>query len=137
VEAARNSGALITADFGLEQGREIFALPGKVDSNNSFGTNALIQQGAKLVSCVEDILEEFILPVAAGAKAEKKEEAARASLGNKEERKIYNLISADSVQLDELAEKTNMDIPRISDILLRLQFKKLIKQLPGKQFVRS
>lgn len=58
-EAARNSGALITADFALEQGREVFALPGKVDSKTSFGTNGLIKQGAKLVSCVDDILEEI------------------------------------------------------------------------------
>ncbi len=61
VEAARNSGALITADFALEQGREVFALPGKVDSSTSFGTNELIKQGAKLVSCVDDIIEEFAL----------------------------------------------------------------------------
>lgn len=60
VEAARNSGALITADFALEQGREVFALPGKVDSFTSFGTNELIKQGAKLVSCVDDIIEEFL-----------------------------------------------------------------------------
>ncbi|MCM8789491.1 MAG: DNA-processing protein DprA [Candidatus Omnitrophica bacterium] len=59
VEAARNSGALITADFALEQGRDVFALPGKIDSNLSFGTNGLIKQGAKLVSCVDDILEEL------------------------------------------------------------------------------
>ena len=63
VEAARNSGALITADFALEQGREVFALPGKVDSNTSFGTNGLIKQGAKLVSGVDDILEELQIAV--------------------------------------------------------------------------
>src|SRR3989338_9654267 len=56
VVAARNSGALITANFALEQGRDVFALPGKVDSQTSFGTNGLIKQGAKLVSCVDDIL---------------------------------------------------------------------------------
>ncbi len=69
VEAAGNSGALITADFALEQGREVFALPGKVDSFTSSGTNGLIKQGAKLVSCVDDIIEEFNL---FGSKNEKK-----------------------------------------------------------------
>ena len=60
-EAAKNSGALITADFALEQGREVFAIPGKVDSATSFGTNQLIKQGAKLVDSIEDILEELNL----------------------------------------------------------------------------
>src|SRR3990167_9514020 len=59
VEAARNSGALITADFALEQGRDVFAVPGKVDSATSFGTNQLIKQGAKLTDSIEDILEEL------------------------------------------------------------------------------
>ena len=58
-EAAKNSGALITADFALEQGREVFAIPGKVDSATSFGANQLIKQGAKLVDSIEDILEEL------------------------------------------------------------------------------
>ncbi|MDD5116795.1 MAG: DNA-processing protein DprA [Candidatus Omnitrophica bacterium] len=58
-EAARNSGALITADFALEQGREVFALPGRIDSNGSTGPNSLLKQGAKLVTCCEDILEEL------------------------------------------------------------------------------
>lgn len=59
VEAARNSGALITADFALEQGRDVFALPGKIDSRTSWGANELIKDGAKLVSSVSDIMEEF------------------------------------------------------------------------------
>ena len=139
VEAARNSGALITADFALEQGKEVFALPGKVDSSTSFGTNGLIKQGAKLVSCIDDILEELILPIKNknlddNAGADNKLES---SFVDKEEGAIYNSISGQAIQLDELAEKTNMDIPRISAILLKLQLKRLIKQLPGKQFIRS
>ena len=136
VEAAKNSGALITVDFALEQGREVFALPGKVDSGNSFGTNGLIKQGAKLVSCVEDILEEFNLPEEQ-ARKDKVEKTDKSDATDGEEGRIYDLISSQSVHLDELLEKTNLDIPQISDILLKLQLKKLIKQLPGKQFARA
>ncbi|MFA5287399.1 MAG: DNA-processing protein DprA [Candidatus Omnitrophota bacterium] len=133
VEAARNSGALITADFALEQGREVFAIPGKIDSPTSFGTNELIKQGAKLTSNVFDILEEFIQP----APVDKKEliNDEKSSVSGEEER-LLNLISVQAVQLEELVERTEMDIPQISAVLLKLQIQKLVKQLPGKQFVR-
>jgi DNA processing protein len=138
VEAARNSGALITADFALEQGREVFALPGKVDSGTSFGTNELIKQGAKLVSCADDILEEFSLYINANNKTRGEEEPLlKSELSNDEEMQLYNLISSEAIQLDELIERANLDIPKISVLLLSLQMKKLIQQLPGKQFVRS
>jgi len=138
-EAARNSGALITADFALEQGRDVFALPGKVDSDNSLGTNGLIQQGAKLVSCVDDILEEYLYCINSSREQSlvKRKEDLSPDLCSKEEGNVYNLVSQQSIQLDELIEKTNMDISKISGILLKLQMRKLIKQLPGKLFVRS
>jgi len=134
VEAARNSGALITADFALEQGREVFALPGKVDAQNSFGTNGLIKQGAKLVSCVGDILEEFDLDKSRPNIPEA-QKMPKLNLVE-EELLLYNLISQEPALLDELAQKANLDIPRISRILFGLQVKKMIKELPGKQFIR-
>jgi DNA processing protein len=158
VEAAKNSGALITADCALEQGREVFALPGKVDSANSFGTNALIKQGAKLVVDSQDILEE--LNIARFLRPHEQEDrlealvpwsdlpqeprilspavkATERTLFVAEEEQVYSLISREAVTMDELAEKTCMEIPRISDILLNLQLRKLIQQLPGKLFIRS
>lgn len=135
VEAAQNSGALITADFALEQGRDVFAIPGKVDSANSFGTNELIKQGAKLASCVGDILEEFVQPVKPPVKEAKKANKNKV-LDDGDEVKVYDLINEESIQLDDLVEKANLDIPRISDILLRLRLKKLVQELPGKQYVR-
>jgi DNA processing protein len=139
-EAARNSGALITADFALEQAREVFALPGKVDSANSFGTNDLIKQGAKLVSCVEDLLEE--LPVY-------RQETRNSSGGKKEKSKgtgeslscaeseLYNIISDTPLSVDEIVEKTELNLSLITALLLNLVLKKFVRQLPGRQFVRS
>jgi DNA processing protein len=138
VEAARNSGALITADFALEQGRDVFALPGKVDSNTSFGTNGLIKQGGKLVSCVEDILEEFNLSVETkNAKIELTNESITRQDLVGEELLLYNIIPNQPLQLDDIVEKADISISCVSQILLNLQIRKLIKQLPGKQFVRS
>ena len=133
-EAAKNSGALITADFALEQGREVFALPGRIDSNFSIGANELIKQGAKLVSGVEDILDEFNL---VSESSVKKEEAARVSPSGKNESRIYELITRQATSLDELIEKASLDVSSVSGILLSLQLRKLIRQLPGKQFIRS
>ena len=135
VEAARNSGALITADFALEQGREVFALPGKVDAKNSFGTNGLIKQGAKLVSCVDDIMEE-LQPYVFSAPPERTSVVPQKLAIAEKESFLYNLISYQPALLDDIVEKLDIDIPEISSLLLRLQVKKLIKQLPGKLLVR-
>jgi len=138
IEAAKNSGALITADFALEQGREVFALPGKIDSGNSFGTNELIKQGAKLITCADEILEGLIVPLGAVIRnREPSNGQAVFDFRDDEEAQVYRMISTDSVSFDGILEKTNLEFGRISDILLKLQLKKLIRQLPGKQFVRN
>lgn len=147
VEACRNSGAIITADFALEQGREVFALPGKVDSPNSSGTNDLIKQGAKLCSCVDDILEEFDTFLVAAQKNKKRPSGAletcsagrlfaEAGAETGEESRLFGLLKNEPICMDELVEKSDMDIVKLSDILLRLVMKRLVKQLPGKQFAR-
>lgn len=135
VEAARNSGALITADFALEQGREVFALPGKIDSGTSFGTNALIKQGAKLVSGVEDIIEELDYGFDRFKSAKEKVAMRNRLSDNTQEEKLYGLISDTPAQMDELVEASGMSIPELSGIIFSLQAKKLIRQLPGKQYV--
>jgi DNA processing protein len=133
-EAAKNSGAMITADFALEQGRDVFAIPGKIDSLYSSGTNALIKQGAKLVTDVSDILEELGLELQL---SQTHCVAKRHNFKDEREDLLYGLINERAVLLDELVDKSNMDIPVISAILLKLEIKKLIVQLPGKYFVRS
>jgi len=135
VEASRNSGALITADFALEQGREVFALPGKIDSGTSFGTNALIKEGAKLVTCPEEVAEEFLLNKNEPLKNKKDLEKDFPAL-EEEEEALYRLISNDPVCIDEIARKANIHISKLSQIILQLQVKHLIKQLAGKQYIR-
>jgi DNA processing protein len=135
-EAAQNSGALITADFALEQGREVFVLPGRIDSAGSMGTNALIKQGAKAVTCCQDILEELNLAPLSMEKiepAEKQQEIA----GGKEENRIYGYITRQPVAIDDLVQKTALSSSQVLSLILKLQLKKLIKALPGKQFIRS
>ncbi len=136
VEAARNSGALITADFALEQGREVFALPGAVNSPNAFGTNELIKQGAKLVSSKEDVLEGLNLFLATGVPQENRGLDPADDFSD-EERILYDLISAQPLFLDEILGKVSLAMPLAYELLLKLQMKKLIKQLPGKRFVRA
>ncbi|MFH0739014.1 MAG: DNA-processing protein DprA [Candidatus Omnitrophota bacterium] len=135
VEAAKNSGALITADFALEQGREVFAVPGEINCASSFGTNELIKQGAKLVSCTEDIIQEFNFTVGISHKERVQPVKRELDLSDKEA-VLFELLSSQPLDLDTIIEKINMGIPDISAILLKLRIKKLIKELPGKQFIK-
>jgi DNA processing protein len=135
-EAARNSGALITADFALEQGREVFALPGRIDSTGSMGTNILIQQGAKIVTCCEDILEELNLTAADVEKTEPQPARQEAESATAENR-IYGYISRQPTGIDELVERSSLNASRVLGLILKLQFKKLIKVLPGKLYMRN
>ncbi|MDD2703575.1 MAG: DNA-processing protein DprA [Candidatus Omnitrophica bacterium] len=140
VEAARNSGALITANFALEQGREVFALPGKIDSAGSFGTHELIKQGAKLVTSVADIEEELQIGILPKSKAVPVPETGNANAVFPEltpqEASVFFLFHDRAIHLDELAENSGVEISKIYSILLRLQQRNLIKELPGKQFMR-
>lgn len=137
VEAALNSGALITADFALEQGRDVFALPGKIDSRNSSGANQLIKQGAKLVTCVDDILDEYNFKASAQPVVKNRIKNALDIELNQDESALYDLISSQPISLDEIAGCLNLDIPRIFPMLLKLEVKKLIKPIAGKQYIRN
>lgn len=134
VEAAKTSGSLITADFALEQGREVFALPGEISSLNSFGTNNLIRQGAKLVVSKEDILEE-ITGVLCEVSKDRNNRILKLGL-DEEESFLYNLISDEAISLDEILVKSGKKF-NVFKPLLKLQTKDVIRQLPGKQFMRS
>jgi len=132
VEAAEKSGALITCDCALEQGREVFAVPGKVDSVTSKGTNRLIKQGAKLAQGVEDILEELNLGNLRSCPAV----SAEGNILDKNESLVYTLLSSDPKHVDDICQESGIGLNKIAGILLNLEIKKFVKQLPGKNFVK-
>lgn len=130
VEAAEGSGSLITAQCALEQGRDIFAIPGNIHSMNSRGANRLIKQGAKLVERVEDILEELS---GVAEKAGEPPPLSRLSF-SPAEASICSLLSSTPLHIDEIATKCALTVADVSAILLRLELDGIIIQHPGKLF---
>ncbi len=137
VEAAQESGALITAGYALEQGREIFAVPNNIFNKYSKGTHKLIKQGAKLTEDVNDIIEEIESFRQAWKNPkksfEKPEEHSKLSV---DECQVYKSISYEPLYIDQIAEKNNLKINILSSVLVGLEMKGKIKQLSGKRFVR-
>ncbi len=106
-----------------------------MDSPNAFGTNGLIKDGAKLVCCVDDIIEE--LNIGIDLEPVLKEIQRKPADLSADESALYNSIAKEPVELDELLEKTRLSGSRACELLLGLQLRRLIRQLPGQQFVRS
>jgi DNA processing protein len=135
VEAGLNSGALITASQALEQGRSVYAVPGHINAPSAMGSNRLIQQGAKLVMDASDVLDDLqiLLP-----ETKPSPEAAARPLPplSKEERRVYDAIEASETAIDQIAAKCDLPSATVSSTLLRLELKRLVKQLPGKYFVK-
>jgi len=136
VEAGAKSGALLTAQFALEQNREVFAIPGNIGAKNSEGTNQLIKQGAKLVTSVEDILEELNL-IKSVQQEEKNQIERDLSQLSEMEKSIYNLIAHEPYHIDKIAQETHVTTSCALSTLLSLELKGFIKQLSGKMFVRT
>ncbi|MBA3881195.1 MAG: DNA-protecting protein DprA [Chthoniobacterales bacterium] len=135
VEAGLNSGALITASQALEQGRSVYAVPGHINAPSAQGSNRLIQQGAKLVMEANDILDDLnlLLP-----EARPSLDAAVRPLPTltADERRVYDAIEASETSIDDIASKSDLPSGSVSSTLLRLELKRLVKQLPGKYFVK-
>lgn len=135
IEAAKKSGSLITVEMGLEQGREIFAIPGRVTDIYSEGTNNLIKMGAKLVSNVDDILEEFKLQINSKMVNDTKKQNKIQELLDKTEKKVYSCLSLEPKFIDDIANISKMNIQDIMHILFMLEMKGVVKQLPNKNFI--
>jgi DNA processing protein len=143
VQGEQYSGSIITARLGMEFGREIYAVPGNVTEPMSFASHQLIRQGAKLVAGWEDVIEELPTPVRTElfpveeAPAKERELLVEQALGEIE-RKIYGLLKADaSAHVDELVETTGLNSSEVLAALCEMEMRGVVRQLPGKQFLRA
>ncbi|NCO82814.1 MAG: DNA-protecting protein DprA [Nitrospirae bacterium CG_4_10_14_3_um_filter_44_29] len=130
VEAAANSGSLITAGCALEQGKEIFAVPGNINSATSKGTNELLKKGAKLVQSAEDIIEE-LAPVLKGYIRTREKADIELTV---EEKKLCDIMTAEPKHVDILLRESRMPAQTALGILLCLELKGIVKQTEGKKF---
>lgn len=138
VEAGQKSGSLITARLAAEQNREVFAVPGDINSFRSRGTHALIKQGAKLVEKSSDVTEEFDINIGFSAHRESNSPQPKEKTDQltTDERLILNKLEPYPIHMDELTRIIKMDIGRLAGLLLQLEIKGLVAQTPGKFFCR-
>ena len=130
IEAALGSGSLITADFALEEGRDVFAMPGSIFAETSKGTNRLLQMGAMALTDTDDILQVFenrgwLLPTAAA-------EIGEAVDLDETEKQVLKALSMErAIPAEDLMLATGLALPKLLHTLLRLQLKKAVEELPG------
>jgi DNA processing protein len=133
VEASIRSGALVTAGLALEQGREVFAVPGRADSELSYGANDLIKQGATPVTSAEDIISAFGW--------QKSDRVSKPSLDmtklDRAERSLFEILSIQPIHVDELGRKSGLGPARTTELLLSLEIKGFIMRKPGNYVVRA
>jgi len=139
VEANLTSGSLITANFAAEYGRQVFAVPGRIDSPRSKGCHDLIKKGAKLCEGAEDILSEFeyLFPPTNRPPSAAETGVLPALELSENEQKVYDTLSNEEISIDDVIRKSGLPSSAASVALLSLEMKRLIRQLPGKMFVRN
>ena len=141
IEAAANSGSLHTARHALDQGREVFAVPGRIQDVNSRGTNGLIKNGAKLVESIDDILEELPEAVRTSAQHLREAEAAPEAESppddlSPQEAQVLGMLSTTETHIDAISDTSQLPVHVVAGILLTLELRGFVQQLPGKLFVR-
>lgn len=136
VEAAKKSGSLITAQFAIDEGREVYAVPGQVDSYKSEGSHWLLKQGAKLAQSAEDILEDISLslPLSGDSSERGSHEGTRQI--EPEAEQLLQMLETYSVSREELIQKAGLPVSQMSELLLVLELEGLIEVLPGDEIRR-
>jgi DNA processing protein len=134
VEATEKSGSLITASLAVDQGREVFAVPGEVGASRSRGSHRLIRQGAKLVENVDDILEEIAPQLSTRGHVVNSAPLSLPPSANADARKIFALLQENSLQVDEVIERSGLVASRVWEILLDLELQGYVRQSPGKKY---
>ncbi len=139
VEAAARSGSLITARLAVEEGREVFAVPGRVDSSKSAGAHKLLQDGAKLVYRVEDIFEELSIPLASFAATNSDESTKRpddliSKVLSLEESKIMTVLDEYPQNIEIIIDKAGISAQKVNEALLLLELQGQVESLPGQQY---
>ncbi|MES2308754.1 MAG: DNA-processing protein DprA [Verrucomicrobiota bacterium] len=133
IEAGAQSGALITARMALDQGRNVYAIPGRIDQAEAKGCHILLKQGAKLVESVEDILQDLNLLIPPKWIQRELPEVEKLT---GDEAVIYEALGKEETHVDRVIQKTGLPSSKVSSTLLRLEMKKRVQQLPGQYFIR-
>jgi len=139
VEAHLSSGALITTNFATEYGRQVFAVPGRIDSPRSKGCHELIKNGAKLCEGAEDILSEFeyLFPATNRPPGVNETGVLPALNLTENEQKVFDALEEEEMDVDEVIRKCGLPASAVSVALLSLEMKRLVRQMPGKLFLKS
>ena len=137
VEATEKSGSLITAQCALDQNREVFAVPGPVTASRSRGPHRLIKDGAKLVESIDDILSEIAPALARTDRVEKNETSAPVVLLEPDEERVFQLFPEEAVHVDTLITGSGLEPARVLEVLLGLELKGIVTQLPGMYFTAT